>query len=68
MKELIALNLKGKFRWSEYCKPGNHDRKFGPTKIEYLCQIPVIGIVPVAVTFTGIYLAIGAIRLLDGGK
>lgn len=68
MKDLIKLNLKGKFSWSEYSKPGNHDAKFGPTKIEYVCQIPVVGLVPQGILFGGIYTAIGVAKVLGSNK
>lgn len=64
MKDLIATNLNGKFSWREYSKPGNHDRKFGPSKVEYVCQMPVVGLVPMGVLFGGVYVAIGVSKIL----
>lgn len=68
MKELIKCNLKGHFRWSTYCKPNNHDHKFGPTVSEYVCQMPVVGLVPMGVVFGTIYCAIGVVKVFGGNK
>lgn len=46
IKKELKDNLKGHFSWKKYCQPGNHDHKFGPTKFEYICQMPIIGLVP----------------------
>lgn len=63
MKELIKMNLQGKVSWKEYSKPGNHDHKFGPTVSEYVCQVPVVGLVPGAIIYGGIFAAIGVVKL-----
>lgn len=46
-------NLKGSFTWGGYVKNTKPDSKFGHTKLEYLTQIPFIGLV-----FTGVVYAI----------
>lgn len=68
MNELIKYNLKGHFRWSTYCKPNNHDKKFGPTVSEYVCQIPVVGLIPTAIFYGGVYTAIGVVKIIGGNK
>ena len=53
LKKCIKDNLKGNFTWGGYVKNTKPDSKFGHTKLEYLTQIPFIGLV-----FTGVVYAI----------
>ena len=53
LKKGIKDNLKGNFTWGGYVKNTKPDSKFGHTKLEYLTQIPFIGLV-----FTGVVYSI----------
>ena len=45
VKTVVKAAKSGSVTWSEYCKPGNHDHKFGPSITEYLSQIPYLCII-----------------------
>lgn len=44
--KFIKLNLtKGRFTWNGYVANNRPDAKFGYNVFDYLCQVPVLGIV-----------------------
>ena len=61
VKSLAKATVSGKITWSEYCKPGNHDHKFGPTIGEYLAQIPLVCIVTAPIVILAWILYYGGI-------
>lgn len=62
LTKLIKLNLSGRFFWNNYVKYSPHDHKFGPNLIDYLAQIPVVGLAFVCVMYIFLTLVFAAIR------
>lgn len=60
--KFIKMNLSGKFLWNNYVKYSHHDHKFGPNLIDYLAQIPVVGLAFVCVVYIFLTLVFAAIR------
>lgn len=60
--KFIKMNLSGKFLWNSYVKHSAHDHKFGPNFVDYVAQIPVVGLAFVVVIYIFLYLVIAAVR------
>ncbi|AWY10421.1 hypothetical protein ABNavy1_005 [Acinetobacter phage AB-Navy1] len=52
---IIKTNLNGTFKWSTYVEEGDHDHKFGPNKTDFICQMPVVGLIALLVVHLLIY-------------
>ena len=57
LNKIKGHTTKGKFKWSDYCKSGNHDHKFGPTKWEYMAQMPIVGLAVLPLSYMLLYLS-----------
>ena len=60
--QYLADNFRGTFSWKKYIAQGFHDHKFGPNKLDFICQLPAIGLVTQAVLYILLFLLIALIR------
>lgn len=60
-KSLVKGSVSGCWTWQEYCRPGNHDHKFGPSLSEYLAQIPFVCVIAAPIVVTGWFIYYGGI-------
>lgn len=65
LKELVKLNLNGKLSWKKYVEHGNHDHKFGPNVLDYIVQVPIVGILAYFFMFALIYSLIEVVRVVS---